>query len=229
MIYGNFEALVRKMPGCERGPESKQKSYTEKTELHEACGYAYKVVRSDDQVTGSGVYRGENAVGCFLENILWEEEEIRKSLAAPKRIKMTPGDWKKFKNATECHICEKGLGKKESLNSLPVWLLDEGMDDYQYWGQSHKKMLLRRKEERLLPDKAEKGRKSNSSGQKKCIFCRRPLLQKNYRYAVKDHYHITGKYRGVSPQRMQSKTANKAKDDANTSNISQPEGLRRAS
>ena len=38
VIYADFEALVRKIPGRERGPESKQKSYTEKTEWHEGSG-----------------------------------------------------------------------------------------------------------------------------------------------------------------------------------------------
>jgi len=55
MIYADFEALVIKIPGCER----EQTSYTEKTERHEACGYSYIVVRSDGR---SKVYRGENAV-----------------------------------------------------------------------------------------------------------------------------------------------------------------------
>ncbi|KAL9987983.1 hypothetical protein ACROYT_G002373 [Oculina patagonica] len=62
VIYADFEALVRKMQRCERetlkdrqkrkdiGEELedlKQKSYTEKTEQHEACGFSYTVVRSD--------------------------------------------------------------------------------------------------------------------------------------------------------------------------------------
>ena len=64
VIYGDFEAIIHKMQGCERPQEIK--SYTEKTEQHEACGYAYKVVRYDGKVVGSRVYRaGENAVSNF--------------------------------------------------------------------------------------------------------------------------------------------------------------------
>ena len=84
VIYADFEALVRKIPGCEIGPESKKKSYTEKTEWHEACGYSYMVVRIDGEVSGSKVYRGENAVGTFLSDILQEEVKIRDSLAEKK-------------------------------------------------------------------------------------------------------------------------------------------------
>ena len=89
VIYADFEALVRKILGCERGPEREQTSNTEKAEWHEACGYAYRVVRSDGEVTASKVYRGENAVGTFLSDILLEEEKIRECLATPKPIVMT--------------------------------------------------------------------------------------------------------------------------------------------
>ena len=139
VIYADFEALVKKMPCCERGPDSKNKSYTEKTEWHEACGYSYIVVRSDGEVTGSKVYRGENAVKEFLNGILQEKTKIRESLATPKPIVMTDEDWKKFKNATDCHICNKSLIKDEYLDSLPVF---EDTAEIYYLGQYHKKMFL---------------------------------------------------------------------------------------
>ena len=34
--------------------------------------------------------------------------------------------------------------------------------------------------------------------QEDCMYCGEPLLVKNYRDAVKDHYHVTGKYRGAA-------------------------------
>ena len=129
MIYADFEALVRKIPGCERGPEREQTSTTEKTEWHEACGYAYRVMRSDGEVTGSKVYRGENAVGTFLSDIQQEEEKIREILAAPKPIEMTAEDWANFKNAIDCHICNKSLIKDEFLDSLHVWNIEEAGEE----------------------------------------------------------------------------------------------------
>ena len=50
--YADFEVLVRKIHRCERA-EGIKKSYTEKTEQHEACGYSYMVVRSNGEVLGS--------------------------------------------------------------------------------------------------------------------------------------------------------------------------------
>ena len=84
IIYADFEALVRKIQSCER--ERMQTSYTEKTERHEACGYSYLVVKSDGEVVGSNTFRGENAVGKFLIDILQEEEKIRESLATKSRL-----------------------------------------------------------------------------------------------------------------------------------------------
>ena len=79
------------------------------------------VVKSDGEVLGSKVYRGENAVGTFLSDILQEEVAIRESLATPKSIVMTAEDWQKHKNATECHICDKSLIKDRFLDSIPVF------------------------------------------------------------------------------------------------------------
>ena len=65
-----------------------------KQELHredrKARSLWIRVQGGEEQWRGNelvGLYRGENAVSNFLENILWEEEEIRKSLAFPKQIK----------------------------------------------------------------------------------------------------------------------------------------------
>ena len=120
VIYADFEALEKKIQGCERDPE-KNKSYTEKTEWHEACGYLYIVVKSDGEVTAKKVYRGENAEKSFLESIMQEKEKIREMLAEPKPITMTHEDWYDFKNAYNCHICEKKLVKENYWDSLPVY------------------------------------------------------------------------------------------------------------
>ena len=56
VIYADFEALVKKIQGCERDPD--KKSYTEKTEWHEACGYSYIVVKSDGEVKQGQKFTG---------------------------------------------------------------------------------------------------------------------------------------------------------------------------
>jgi len=207
VIYADSEALVRKIPGCER--ERMQKSYTEKTERHEACGYSFIVVRSDGEVSGLKVYRGENAVGKFLSDILQEEEKIREILAESKTIVMTWKDWESFKKATDCHICNKTLIKDEFLDSLPVWNVEEAGEEgegekWNYWGQGHKKCFYKAQKEKKklgvqrlkrLEDKKDQW---EAKSQENCKYCEKPLLQKNCRDAVKDYCHITGRYRGAA-------------------------------
>ncbi|XP_078377750.1 uncharacterized protein LOC144660898 [Oculina patagonica] len=200
VIYADFEALVRKISGCEIGPESKQKSYTEKTEQHEACGFAYTVVRSDGRNKRPVVYRGENAVEVFLNCLQEEEKIIRNSLSLPKPLVMTSEDWVKFKNATDCHICEKSLIKDYFLDSLPVWESEEG-SVYTYDGQWHKKCFYDVKKENdsslyssflMLKRLTEEEHKEAAEEQDDCLCCGQPLLRQNFRDAVKDHCHITG-------------------------------------
>ena len=143
----------------------------------------------------------------FFSDILKEEVKIRESLAAPKPIVMTAEDWKKYKNATDCHICNKSLIKDEFLDSSPVWSIEdgEGGEKCSYRGQGHKKCFYRAQKEQQwgilklqkLKDQKKKDQ-LEAKQQKNCFFCDNPLLQKNFRDAVKDHCHITGRYRGAA-------------------------------
>ena len=205
VIYADLEALIKKISLCELEGGNKEKSYIIKKEYHEASGFSYTVVRSDGEVSGLKVYRGENAVGKFLSEILQEEVKIRESLAAPKPIVMTAEDWEKYKNATGCHICNKSLIKDEFLDSLPVWRIEdgEGGEKCSYKGQGHKKCFYRAQKEQQwgilkLKKLTETKDQLEAKQQKNCIFCENPLLQKNFRDAVKDHCHITGRYRGAA-------------------------------
>ena len=163
VIYADFEALVRKIPGCERAPE-REKSYTEKTEWHEACGYAYiLVVRCDGEVTGSNVYRGENAVEKFFEDILQEEVKIRESLAKPKEIVMMWKDWENFKRAADCHVCNKSLIKDVFLDSLPVWNVEKWVK------KAEKNGVIGVKDTKMFLRSAEKEREKMGSAKVKKI------------------------------------------------------------
>jgi len=110
---------------------------------------------------------------------------------------MTAKDWEKFKNANDCHVCNKSLIKGEFLDSKPIWDHDTGS----YCGQSHKGCYYRAlKKIKFVGSKRERKEKDKidewiAENQETCLFCAEPLLQKKFRDAVKDHCHITGRFR----------------------------------
>ena len=107
VIYADFEAITEKVDSCQPNNE---KSYTEAYQKHTDCGYGYKVVCCyDNQYTKQvQIYRGENAVYKFMENMLeevnWCKSTMKKHFNKP--LKMTKENETDFQKATKCHICD---------------------------------------------------------------------------------------------------------------------------
>lgn len=47
IIHADLEEIIKRFNGCDLPEDMKQKSFIEKNDFHEACGFAYTVVRSD--------------------------------------------------------------------------------------------------------------------------------------------------------------------------------------
>ncbi|GBN56669.1 hypothetical protein AVEN_110036-1 [Araneus ventricosus] len=102
IIYADFESLIVK--------EVHTSLNTEIIARHEACGYAYVIIGPDGRsVKPIAIYRVENAVKHFMENILNEKEELAAKLTSIVPIHMTPQDELDFRSATHCSICKKAL------------------------------------------------------------------------------------------------------------------------
>ena len=132
----------------------------------------------------------------FLKAILLEEEKIRKDLRTIVPISMQKQDWIDFNKATHCHICEKALVKESFLDSVPVYDQNGG----RYCGQAHKRSCFKDKfiGPKNKPQPLNEIDKWIKESQEDCLYCGKPLLVNNYRDAVKDHCHLTGKYRGAA-------------------------------
>ena len=82
VIYADFEAITEKVDSCQPNNE---KSYTEAYQNHKDCGYGYKVVCCYDDKYSKPVqiYRGENAIYKFMENMLeevnWCKSKMKKT------------------------------------------------------------------------------------------------------------------------------------------------------
>ena len=121
VIYADFEAITKKVQGCEKSEEMKidkdTRSYTEAYQTHEDCGYGYKVVccYDDKYSKQTCIYRGENAVYKFMERML-EEVEYCKTVIKKhfnKPLVMTEVDKQNFKTMDECHICGEKYTDKD--------------------------------------------------------------------------------------------------------------------
>jgi len=95
---------------------------------------------------------------------------------------MTLKDWRSFRNAADCHICNKSLIKDGFLDSLPVWNVEEageeGGEKWSYWGQGHKTCFYeaqKKKEKKWGVQKfkglREEKHKSQAKSQENCTYC----------------------------------------------------------
>ena len=121
VIYADFEAITKKVEGCEQSEEMKKdkdgRSYTEAYQTHENSGYGYKVICCyDDKYSKyTRIYRGENAVYKFMEKML-EEVEYCKAVIKKhfnKPLVMTEVDEQNFKTVDGCHICGEKYTDKD--------------------------------------------------------------------------------------------------------------------
>ena len=113
-IYADFEAIIEKVQGCQ---PSGEKSYTDKYQKHTACSYGYKVVCCyDDKYTKPvQIYRGEDSIKRFMQEMLKEVQYCQKTIATKfkKPLKMSDKDEQHFQEASECHICNQPYTDKD--------------------------------------------------------------------------------------------------------------------
>ena len=114
VIYADFEAKTEKVDSCQ---PNNDKSYTEAYQNHKDCGYGYKVVCCYDDKYSKPVqiYRDENAVYKFMENMLeevnWCKSKMKKHFNKP--LKITKENETDFQKATKCYICDKPYKEKD--------------------------------------------------------------------------------------------------------------------
>ena len=147
-IYADFEAVITKIPEDKR----EKTRCTEKTNVHEACGFAFTVVRSDGKVVRP-VYTYRQKPGseqktaeAFLNMLLEVEEELRESLESQEKVKMSQQDWQHFYHTKNCHICDEPLVREQFLDSRQTFDIWTG----KYAGQSHKRCFFK-EQQTIIP------------------------------------------------------------------------------
>ena len=188
IIYADFEALTKKIEGAERNPNQ---SNTQNSQIHEACSYCYMVVRCDGETKPPVEYRGPNAAEHMLRSLMNEQDQILKTLANPKPMKMTQKDQLDCANSKDCHICDKSLIIPEFHAAKDLYDPNTG----KHIGQVHRKSLFEELAEFIGPRVKPRG---SNIKQENCLRCKETLTKKFYKDSVRDHCHITGQYRGAA-------------------------------
>jgi hypothetical protein len=107
-IYADFESLTTRIVSTQPNPE---KSFTEKYQHHQPCGFLYIVVSDYDKYSKPPVvYRGEDAVDKFLECLEEEQKYIQEKLDFVEPMGIEREEEQAFQDAVNCHICGFELG-----------------------------------------------------------------------------------------------------------------------
>ena len=195
VVYADFECVLGKIDGCEPSLDA---SFTVKTEKHEPCGFSYIAIRSDGKLFGPFTHRGKDAIYVFLSWLQNHEREMREDVANKRPQVMTPEDWKNHRKVTDCHICNKSLVKDSFLDSISVQDPDTG----KYSGQSHRRCCFTAMKSFTGPERERQPKDAIDqwieNAQETCLFCAELLLVANFKDSVKDHDHMTGRYRGAA-------------------------------
>ena len=100
VVYADFECLTEELTKPEGG-EIKTYNYQE----HKPCGFMLNLVNAVDITNQECLYRGEDAVNVFCNNLSEIRDDIKERMQENKEIGMTDEDTEAFNNATHCFKC----------------------------------------------------------------------------------------------------------------------------
>jgi len=218
VVYADFECVLEKIAGCE--PPS-DKSFTVKTEKHEPCGFSYIAVRSDGKLFGPFNHRGRDAVYVFLTLLQNHEREMREDMANKRPLVMTPEDWQEYRNAFECHTCNKSLFRDQYCDSMAVYDYNSG----KYCGQSHRRCYHQAAKNKKETTKRRNRRLDRKNARDMPVLRRSAACNKLQRLSERPRPHDRKILRRCT-QRMQLQAKTERENDANPCCLSQSERLR---
>ncbi|KAK3107369.1 hypothetical protein FSP39_012926 [Pinctada imbricata] len=153
VIYCDLETLVEKIDTCY--PDA-TKSSTTKESHFEPCGYAYKVVCTNEKYTKPPVlYHGRNAIQRLLKALQEEEDQIKFILSQNEPLIMNEMTEEEFQKAEFCHICDRKFDSKsiKVRDHYHIGLTrNETMSSYSnYRGAAHSHCNLSHRESSFIP------------------------------------------------------------------------------
>ena len=134
VIYADTESIIKPTAS------STTDSNTVQSSEHVPCSFAYVVVRSDGQVTSECLYRGEDAMDVFFQQLEDELEEIRKDLKNARPLEMTKEEQEAHNNTGKCWICDGPFRSYKDGDCHGLWKVkDHCHITGEYRGAAHSK------------------------------------------------------------------------------------------
>ena len=134
VVYADTESIIK--PTTTPNTDTN----TVQTSEHIPCSFAYVIVRSDGQVTSECLYRGEDAMDVFFQQLEQELENIREDLKNERPLAMTEEEQEAHNNAGKCWICDGPFKPYRDGDCHGLWKVkDHCHITGEYRGAAHSK------------------------------------------------------------------------------------------
>ena len=139
VIYADTESIIKPTDN----PDPNTDTNTVQTSEHVPCSFAYTVVRSDGKVVSEQLYRGEDCMDVFFEQLEGELDEIREDLKHIRPMNMTQDDREAHDAADKCWLCGGVFKEYEQGDTEGLWKVrDHDHITGKYRGPAHSKCNL---------------------------------------------------------------------------------------
>ena len=134
VIYADTESIIKPVDS----PTTD--SNTVQTSEHVPCSFAYVIVRSDGKVVSEQLYRGEDAMDVFFQQLEQELENIREDPKHIRPLRMTEEEQEAHNNTGKCWICDGPFKPYKDGDCHGLWKVkDHCHITGEYRGAAHSK------------------------------------------------------------------------------------------
>ncbi|KYN07888.1 hypothetical protein ALC62_01136, partial [Cyphomyrmex costatus] len=139
VVYADLECALEKM---DKEPASSTYTY----QHHNVFSIGYYVYCSyDDSLSGYRFRRDNNCISWFADELKNLAHSVQSVISTNVPMDFTQDDWRKFNNATHCHVCEKPFAKDDTRARDHCHLTGR------YRGPAHSNCNLNYKDSRCIP------------------------------------------------------------------------------
>ena len=134
VVYADTESVIQPVDSPNTNTN------TVHTSTHIPCSFSYVVVRSDGKVISEKLYRGEDCMDVFFQQLEDELEEIRKDLKNARPLEMTKEEQEAHNNTGKCWICDGPFRSYKDGDCHGLWKVkDHDHITGEYRGPAHSK------------------------------------------------------------------------------------------